>query len=56
MDAKKRLDELEEQIKLYLTHIVLEKEIADDQSLIDDMISRINGALQEIKGLRVIVD
>jgi hypothetical protein len=53
MDNMKRLSELEEQIKLYLAHIILEKEIADDQSIIDNMISRINAALQEIKALKV---
>ena len=54
MEAKKRLGELEEQIKVYLVHIVLEKEIADDQSIIDDMILRIDAALQEVKHLKVV--
>lgn len=56
MSDQSRLIELEEQIKVYLAHIILEKEIADDQSIIDDMILRINAALQEVKQLKVIED
>ena len=54
MDNKKKLAELEEQIKVYLAHIFIEKEICDDQSIIDDMIERINKALQEVKRLKTI--
>jgi len=50
------LNELEEQIKVYLAHVVLEKEISDDQNIIDDIISRINSTLQEVKRLKVIED
>lgn len=52
MNARNRLVQLEEQIKLYLVHLVLEKEISNDQTIINDMILRINEALQEIKGLK----
>jgi hypothetical protein len=56
MDNKDRLKELEEKIQIYLGYIFIEKEICDDQSIIDDMISRIDSALQEVKQLRVIED
>jgi hypothetical protein len=51
---KRRLAELEEQIKIYLGYVFLEKGICDDQNIIDDMIARINDALQEAKRLKVI--
>ena len=56
MDAKRRIPELEEQIKVYLAHVVLEKEIAGDQSIIDDMVLRINASLHEVKQLKLIKD
>lgn len=54
MDNKRRLAELEEQIKICVGYIFIEKEICDDERIIDDMIAQINGALQEVKQLKVI--